>query len=332
MTAELTSSTVSIEPYLRRPFVQSDPSYASLSLLARLRESLWASAKLLAACRVAEASAEASAAPLFFFDRDLQTEWKSLHRESPEFPEPHLTRLERSLPAESLAWRQLPDLLDDARTLLAASISVRRSARAMPGFLDAVRIVGNDLLAAKEVAELLGVLDDQVILAIHPAERVGVRLHVRGLADFRQLQVFLMDAMIGDPNRGLIAGKKPEPRWIEVYRDGDPKPEAPPVTPRFQLFHPKALRSDGSLPNGFDGVDDWFWNESDPNELPSERGERVVLVSDRMFPESWTAKRRHPRVNAQVQRMELLDSASVESWLAAHCPNMPKRKSLSRSA
>lgn len=262
-----------------------DLGYSALTFLAKLRDALRSAAAGLAAERSGEPR-------LFFFDRNAQRELAAG-------------------PAKPRLDPKVADLIADALTLLPASVEARRAARATDGLREAVAAVAKVHKPARELVELLDVPDDQVVLAIHPAARVGVRLLIRGVADVHQLHVLLADRL---PVRRV------DSRIVYAYLDADPDPDAAVMTARFQLFRPSALQPDGTLPRGFAGSDHWVWGEQSPVALPLENGERVVLLGEPAFAAEWDVGRKFPRLPAEVERIEALGRAEVERWLAARCP------------
>ncbi|MEO2089611.1 MAG: hypothetical protein ABGY75_08970 [Gemmataceae bacterium] len=277
------------------PPPRSDLGYSTLTFFARLRDALRSTARSLHADR--------SGVPrLFFFDRDAQRELAA--EQSHQMIDPRAA-----------------DLIADALTLLPASVEVRRAARATDGLRGAIAAVAKVHKPARELVELLDVPDDQVVLAIHPEARVGVRVLIRGVADVHQLHVLLAD---------LLPGRRVDSRILDAYLDADPDPDAAVMAARFQMFRPTALRPDGTLPRGFAGSDHWVWGEQSPAALPLESGERVVLLGEPAFAAEWDVGRKFPRLNAEVERVEALGRAEVERWLAARCPafraNVPVRQ------
>jgi hypothetical protein len=268
------------------PARQPDPGYAAVAFLAKLRDALRSATKSL--------HAERSGVPrLFFFDRDAQRELAA--------GEPSKPRIDP----------KVADLIADALTLLPASIEARRAARATDGLRDAVVAVAKGHKPARELVELLDVPDDQVVLAIHPAARTGVRVLIRGVADVNQLHVLLAD---------LLPGRRLDSRVVDAYLDADPDPDAAVMTARFQMFRPSALQPDGTLPRGFAGSDHWVWGEQSPAVLPLENGERVVLLGEPAFAAEWDVGRKFSRLPAEVERIESLGRAEVERWIATRCP------------
>lgn len=286
-----------------------DPGFTALPLFTRLRDALVASAKLVAECRKrhARTAGRWGVPALFFFDTPTTPK--------AAFPQPHLRELAPRMPAEAKAWESLPDLLDDALTLLPAAVTARRTARAVDGLKERAAELADVLPAAKEICDLLAVPDDQVLLAIHPASRTGVRVVMRGIAEVHQLHVLLANEW---------TGPQPDSRIVDACRDARPDPDASVFLARWQLFHPSALRPDGTLPRGFGASDSWVWGERSPTVLPLERGERVVLLGEPTYRAGWEVARKFPRMSGELDVTERLSTSAVTDWLAKRCPALPK--------
>jgi hypothetical protein len=164
--------------------------------------------------------------------------------------------------------------------LLCASANVRRAARAVPGLAEAAAGYG----PARELAELLAVPDDEVFLALAPAARTGVRLHLVGAASVAQLRE-LLAPVFGTP---------------------------------FQLFAPDALRPDATLPDGFAGSSHWLWAEQPLARVPRISGERVVLVGPQTVPAA-EVPARFPRMPVVCGVVEVLNPFRAADALARLC-------------
>lgn len=164
--------------------------------------------------------------------------------------------------------------------LLCANANVRRAARAVPGLAEAAARYA----PARELAELLAVPDDEVFLALAPAARTGVRLHLCGAASVAQLRE-LLAPVFGGP---------------------------------FQLFAPAALRSDATLPDGFAGCDHWLWPELPLARVPRINGERVVLVGPAIVPAA-EVPLRFAQMPVACAVVEVLNSFRAADALARLC-------------
>jgi hypothetical protein len=269
-----------------------DLAFAALPLLERVRDALRNAAPPAGARRW-------GVPDLFFFDPDLQTEWAALGR-----------------PA-SRDWGELPDLLDDALTVLAAGVTARHAARAVPGLADAANVLAPHHPRARQLADVLAVPDDEVVLAVHPAARAGFRVLVRGVADVYQFHALLADAVTGDPRRGRLPGARPDARVVEIYRNAPPTGEQITAAARFQFLRPEALRPDGTVPPGFGASDHWLWGPEPLAALPRVNGERAVLIAEPTFRATWDAARKLPWLDGELELVEVLTPAAVGDWLAA---------------
>ncbi len=286
-------------------------------LMVRLRDALRLSTELLAACDVRRQAAERRRTewgepPLFFFDRHAQAEWERARPLTHAFPEPYLAEVSARRPTAADAWRNLPELLDDALTVLPASVECRRVARATAGLTTAARAVARHVPAAHELAELLTVPDEEVVLVVDVDRKTAARVLLTGVADVHQLIVLLADTL---PHR-----RRPHPRVVEAYRDARPDPAAAVATAPFQLLRPSALRTDGTIPSGFAASDHWLWGPEAAAELPREKGERVVLLTAPTVAHAWEVGRRFPRLPGKTDLIEVLSRAAVSNWFRSRCP------------
>jgi hypothetical protein len=310
-----TSTTL---PFPRRSSPLPNEAFDGLRLFTRLTRTLCTARPLLDACvraqqKQIQRSGRWGVPRLFFFDRTTQAEWAARRPITPVFPEPYLTHLAPQMPEEVQAWRELPKLFDPVRSTLTRSVAARRIARAVTGFTATLEAWGEFVPAAAELRDILRVPDDQVVLAIHPTARCGIRLLIRGVATVDQLHLLLADALTGDPARGLMPGRRPQ------------LPETDPVaTTRFQLFHPAALRPDGTLPTGFTGSEFWLWGTEPTHTLTVEGSERVVLLAEPTFKTTWEVRQKYPQMAVDAEVVEILSRTEVEEWLADRAPGMPR--------
>ena len=305
---------------LSLPRVAADSAHAARPLFLRLTEALVRVAELLGECRKMEARATRhdrrwGVPALFFSDPAAEREWRASQAPKPVFPQPYLGSLAQARPKLAAAWSRLPDLLDDALALLADSIDVRRMARAIPGLRDAARAVPQ----AAELAGVLAMPEEEVWLVIHPAARAGYRVTLDGVADIAQLHVLLADALTGDPGDGYLSGRRPGDVALDACRETG-WTEGVEATARFQFYRPEALRADGRLPVGFAGSDHWYWGTEALGCVPQENSERILVLGEPVLPKVWEVNRRHSRIAARAEVLEVLPRAEVERWLQARCP------------
>jgi hypothetical protein len=233
-----------------------DAAFAARPRLLRLRAALGRAASALRP-RWGEP-------PVFFFDPRRQAE------------------LEAARPAAPDRFAELASLIAEQMPSLVSSVEVRRVARAL-GLKDAARALASRCPAANDLAELLAVPDDEVFLALAPAARTGVRLHLRGAASVAQLH-------------SMLAAETKE-------RD-------------FQLFAPAALRPDGTLPPGLAGCGHWLWPTQPLSAVPRVNGERVVLVGPATVRAVHADESRFPDLAVACELVERLSAARVAEELS----------------
>ncbi|MBX9582777.1 MAG: hypothetical protein K2X87_20925, partial [Gemmataceae bacterium] len=141
--------------------------------------------------------------------------------------------------------------------------------------------------AAKDLADLLAVPDDEAVLVLDPAARAGYRLVVSGVADVGQFHRLLLDA-VGVPMT---------------------------ATEQYQFFRPAALRADGALPAGFAGAGHWLWGHEPLAAVPLVDGERVILVGESAYRRTWDVTRRFPAMPAAVELDRTLNPFQVADRL-----------------
>jgi hypothetical protein len=280
---------------LARPAAVPDAGYESLPRLEQLRDQLTAAA-------AARQPGPWKEPPVFFFNRRRQAEYEAARPNSPADP-----------------FAELAAAINVELHALFASVEVRRIARALDGLRGAAEAVALVCPPARDLADLLAVPDDEVVVVLHPARRAGFRLAVRGVADVGQFHVLLADAVTGDPAAGYLPGPPVAARFVSACRDVNPAATAGvpmAAAARYQLYTPSALRRDGNLPDGFGGCEHWLWPATPMADVPRVGGERVVLLGPPAFAASWEVTRRFPELAAGVRVIETLGPARVAEWLA----------------
>jgi len=271
-----------------------DPAFAALPRLARLRDALAAAVRNNPPSR-----GRWGEPPVFFFDPARQAQLEADRR--PAAGPDRFADLAAAIDAE------LPELF--------ASVEVRRAARAVAGLSEAAAALAPRLPAARDLADLLAVPDDEAVLVLDPATRTGLRLVVRGVADVDQFQLLFVDVLAGD---GWLPGPPLPARLRAACRDADPViPAGVPMVAeaRFQFLRPSAVRPDGSVPAGFRGSDHWVWGHQSLASVPRIDGERVLLLAEPAFPRTWEIGRRFPAMAAELRLLQVLGPFQVAERL-----------------
>jgi len=259
-----------------------DVAFAARERLVQLRAACTRAAKSLRPSRWSEPA-------IFFFDRKRQAELEAAQ----SAPTPRFADLTVQITAE------LPALL--------ASVEVRRVARAV-GLTDAASTLAPHCLAAKELAELLAVPDDEIFLVLTPATRSGVRLHLRGFTTAAQLYRFAMEPIPSPRKEGEIAHSS----------FGSSVPGEDGIAP-FQLFTAAAIQPDGTLPVGFAGCEHWLWPTHPLTAIPRINGERVVLLGPGGVRASLDVDLRFPALALESEVVQVLTALQVTEELSRLC-------------
>jgi hypothetical protein len=257
-----------IMPAAARP----DPAFAARPRLVRLCAAL---------DRAARRPAHWNAPAAFFFDPARQAQ---LEAARPAPPDPFAE-------VAALVAAELPLLLD--------SVEVRRTARAVPGLARAAAALAPRCGAARDLADLLAVPDDEVFLALDPRAGTGARVYLRGAAEVAHLYRLLAPAAV-------------------------------------QLFAPAALAADGTLPAGFAGCGHWLWPTQALAAVPRVNGTRVVLIGPATVRHAPAVEPRFPALAVDAQHIAAPDAAEVADVLtrlgARPAPAVARERAVARAA
>jgi hypothetical protein len=238
---------------------------------------------------------------LFFFDRQREAERRA---NSPPGRAETLAAVSQSISTE-LSW-------------LCQSVEVRRVARSLAGLRSAAAALAPHCPAARDLLDLLAIPDDEAILVLHPGERAGFKLTVRGVVDLGQFHVLMAAAITGDPSSGLVEMRRLPARFADACRNtGAAIPAGVPMLadPVFQLYEPEAMRPDGTLPTGFAGCEHWLWPEMPLSMVPRVDGMRLVLLGPPACPARWEVVPRFPNLPAELRLAERLSPFRVAEEL-----------------
>jgi hypothetical protein len=221
-------------------------------------------------------------------------------------------------PRELAAW----DSLKSRALLAVACISHSAGLRAK------LMKTRQDLLAAaypleQDVEELLflrqimRVLPDQTMLAIHPGQRRGFRVEVKEVTTNLELFVLLADAIVGDPKKGFLEGRRPNRKAVAALKDPDRAPKVNPEVPLpWHVANWTALAPDGSLPDARDQrPQNWIGLEEVPLDIKPYKGERVLLLQKPSMPRKLEVEASFETLTPRVTLKSKLSGAEIDSLL-----------------
>lgn len=297
-----------------------DTGIAGPALLDKLPRVLETATDFYRRCR---AAAEA--------DPDLAAELKGRAEESGE--EYDLDALIADESWDGLAQRYGPALYKEAPAVVLGHMSehmfglgviahlsrskpLRAAARRRPELFAAIR-AADDAAGRPQsfLAQMLQVLDDEPLVALHPGQGKGYRLTMSGVADNFQLHTLLMGTLIGNPAAGWLKGDRPGRDAVAACTTGLADRNAPIVSGQFNLWNWTGVRPDGTLPEGTDGNEHWVWNEGVPADIRPFEGQRVVVLGPAPYSRTWRAGRTFGGLAPELTVEEQLSPAAVQDWL-----------------
>ena len=227
-------------------------------------------------------------------------------------------RLAKKYPREHAAWESLK-----SRALLAvACVSHSPKIRAQiqksrQDLLDAVYPLEEEVEELTFLSQIMRVLPDQTMLAIHPGQRRGFRVEVKEVTTNLELFVLLADAIVGDPTNGFLEGRRPSAKAIRALKDPDHTPKTPPEVPLpWHLSTWRALRPDGTLPDADDQrPQNWIAFEGVPLEILPFEGERVILFTKPSMPRTLDVEASFETLTPSVTVKSKLGAAEVDRLL-----------------
>ncbi len=230
------------------------------------------------------------------------------------------TPLQEKMPREYAAWRSLKSRALVAIACLSASPKLRlRLQKTRAELIEAMAPLEHDVEPLLFLRQLMRVLPDQTMLIIHPEQRRGLRVVVKEVTTNMELMVLLHAAVLGDPKKGFIDGRRPNQKAIKALEYRQNAPASPvEVTVPFFWSSWRALRPDGTLPDandqrptngvGFEGV---------PLEILPFKGERVLLLTKPIMPRTMYVEGSFEALAPSVTVKEKLSRAEVDRLLVA---------------
>lgn len=221
------------------------------------------------------------------------------------------------LPREAAAWDSLKSRALLAIACLSHSPKLRLLTQKTRGdLIEAMASLEDDIEPLLFLRQIMRVLPDQTMLIIHPEQRRGLRVLVTEVTTNMELMVLLHDAVIGDPKKGFIDGRRPNKKALAVLKDPDHGPASAEVSLPFFWSSWRALRPDGTLPDANDQrPTNWVWFEGVPFEILPFEGERVILLTKPIMPRTMRVEASFEALEPSVTVKQKLSGAEVDKLL-----------------
>jgi hypothetical protein len=272
----------------------ADPLIAADVMLNRLEEIVEGAAEYYAACVKANAFDEGADAEMI-----KQT-------------------VAEQMPLQAFQWAALEQMYIAPIALLSRSKTLRQRTLSRQQLKEHIRQMSHDNAGANWLNQMLLVLDDEMLLVLHPEQKKGYRVRIEGIASNFDLHTLLAAALIGDLSEGWLEGKAPDPDVVEALQGRAPA-EAPQMTGVFNLVNYTGLQKDLTVSKELDADgrwrSNWIWNEGTPADIIPFEGLRVILLTDPPYTRVWNAQRIFDGMIGRLYVDEILSQEQVQAWL-----------------
>ncbi len=215
-------------------------------------------------------------------------------------------------PREAAAWNALPSRCLAAVACLTRSKKLRAKARKDDKLLASSWLMSDVVSEVGVFLQALRILDDATLLVLAPAIGAGWRFAIDSMPSNIDLHVLLADALIGDPKKGKLPGKRIDPKAIAVVQNGTSPKKPPVVTFPFHLVSWTAVESDGSLPPANPRMrEHWIWLEDLPADMPMFGNERLVLLQEPAQDRPVAVEPTFEAVRPELRMVEALSPGAV---------------------
>jgi hypothetical protein len=228
--------------------------------------------------------------------------------------------VKKDFPRDFAAWQIVRSKCMAANACLTRSPKLREKVRTSTDLLKALRTAETLVDQVDEVrafSRILRLVHDEPLLVIHPETRKGFRFVMRDLSTNVELYVLLLDALVGDPTKGLLKARRPNAKAVATIKDPDKAPKGDvALDVPFHTVAWTGLHADATLPDPTTSreTERWVWLEGVPADIPAFEGERVILLQgpvmkrdvgvevpyDALFP---TLKLKSRLASAEVDRL-----------------------------
>lgn len=218
------------------------------------------------------------------------------------------------MPLSAFQWAVLERIYVAPIALLSRSKKLRQQVKSRRRLIEIISAMSRDNVGAGWLEKMFAVLDDEVLLVLHPEQRKGYRLTIEGIASNFDLHTLLAAALIGDPAEGWLEGQAPDPDVVEALQ-GDPPPVPMQTTGSFNLLNYTGLQADGTVSNGLERREHWIWNEGIPADITPFEGVRVILLTDPPYVRTWNVGRTFGGMIGRLYVHQVLTADEVQAWL-----------------
>lgn len=216
----------------------------------------------------------------------------------------------RKAPEEANAWNALPSRCLTAVACLIRSKKVRAIVRGDVALQEAAWPLSDAVAAVGDLLQALRIVDDETLVVLAPELKRGWHIAIDSIASNSELYILLADALVGDPKKGRLSGKRPDRRAVNAIHSGNnPPASAASVVAPFRLL--EWIAAD-------------HWGEDDhviqmeglPEDIPKWNGMRLVLLQTAPYERPIPAVPSFESLRPEVQIVSELSAAEVARAMA----------------
>lgn len=250
----------------------------------------------------------------------------------------------RKKPREADAWNTLPSRCLAAVACLTRSKKLRSNARKDVALQEAAWPLSDAISEVGSLLQALRLVDDETLLVLAPDAGRGWRVAIDAMPSNADLYVLLGDALVGDPKKGRLAGRRPDPDAVAALRRGIMPKRVSSVTLPFHLVAWTAIEPSGSLPpSSASETDHILWPEGIPGDIPKFGNEHVVVLQRTSSPKptpiapSFEGLKPDLRVTAELsfddveRTMKKLGKASAKLRMVNAAPSSPTKGAIEKA-
>lgn len=192
--------------------------------------------------------------------------------------------VKKDFPRDYAAWEVVRSRCMAANACLTRAPKLREKVRRSTDLIKALQAaesLEDQVDEVRAFSRILRICHDEPLLVIHLESRKGWRFVIRDLSTNVELYVLLLDHIVGDPDKGLLKAKRPNPKAVTTIKDPDKAPKGDILLDvPFHTVGWTGLKPDLTLPDPTTSreVQHWVWLEGVPGEIAPFEGERVILL------------------------------------------------------
>jgi hypothetical protein len=187
---------------------------------------------------------------------------------------------------------------------------------------DKVNFMASRMHNLRFITEALFLIDNEPLLVLHPKAKKGFIVEFEGVSSLNQLDVLLADKIIGDPNQGLLEGKKPDLAVVQAFSI-NPGSKSLVASMAFELCNYTGLISPDTIGNPWKGTlnilgadgSKWLDHECVPVDIKKLGNQRILLIDNAVINRTMNGQKTFPKMIASLNLIKILSEEQVSFWI-----------------